>query len=126
MNLRPTDLAMFEQLRIPAALVELAGIERVTNHDARENYGIKGGGDMAGIAFPYFDPGTMANGRRRNYARIRRDYPEVEDGKTKKKYVAPYGDPKHFYFPPCPCWSFRARSPCSVHVFSSRFCRRTD
>ncbi len=102
MNLRPTDLAMFEQLRIPAALVKLAGIERVSNHDARETYGIKGGGDMAGIVFPYFDPESMTNGRRRHYVRIRRDCPEMEDGKAKKKYVAPYGDAKHFYFPPCP------------------------
>jgi len=93
---------MFEQLRIPPELVELAGIERVSNHDARETYGIKGGGDMAGIVFPYFDPESMTNGRRRHYARIRRDHPEMEDGKAKKKYVAPYGDPKHFYFPPCP------------------------
>ena len=102
MNLRPADLAMFDKLRIPADLVELAGIERVTNHDARETYGIKGGGDMAGILFPYFDPESMANGRRRTYIRIRRDYPEMEDGKARKKYVSPYGDPKHFYFPPCP------------------------
>ena len=102
MNLRPADLAMFEKFRIPLELVEQAAIERVSNHDARETYGIKGGGDMAGVAFPYFNPEAMANGRRRHYVRIRRDHPEIEDGREKKKYVAPYGDRKHFYFPPCP------------------------
>jgi hypothetical protein len=57
---------------------------------------------MAGIAFPYFDPETMSNGRRRIYVRIRRDHPEIEDGRPKKKYIAPWGDRKRFYFPPTP------------------------
>lgn len=43
-DLRPADLEMFQKLGIPEELLELAGIERVTNHDAREVYGIKGGG----------------------------------------------------------------------------------
>jgi hypothetical protein len=34
--------------------------------------------------------------------RIRRDHPDIEYGKEKKKYVAPYGDRKHLYFPPRP------------------------
>src|SRR5437879_3619461 len=102
MNLRPSDIAMFGKLRVPPELLERAGIVRVTDREAREHYGIRGSGDMSGIAFQYFEPSTMSNGRRRWYVRIRRDHPEIEDGKQKKKYVAPYGDRKHLYFPPTP------------------------
>jgi hypothetical protein len=100
-DLTAVDLEMFAKLRILPKLLEHAGIVRVTDREARETYGISGGGDMAGIAFPYFDPGTMSNGRRRTYVRIRRDHPEpVENGKPTKKYVCPYGDRKRVYFPP--------------------------
>lgn len=95
--LTQADMEDFAKLSIPAELPGLAGIVRVTDREARDTYGIKGGGDIAGI--PYFDPETMSNGRRRMYVRIRRDNPELEDGKPKKKYVAPYGDCKRFYFP---------------------------
>jgi hypothetical protein len=101
-NLTTSDLEVFAKLRILPELLERAGIVRVTDREAREEFGVRGSGDMAGIAFQYFDPGTMANGRRRNYVRIRRDFPEMEDGREKKKYVAPYGDRKRFYFPPTP------------------------
>jgi hypothetical protein len=101
-NLREADLAGFARLRIPPELLAEAGVCRVTDAEARDVYGIRGGGDMSGIAFPYFEPSTMSNGRRRWYVRIRRDHPNLEDGKEKKKYVAPYGDRKHLYFPPRP------------------------
>jgi hypothetical protein len=101
-NLAATDVEMFGKLRIPSELVERAGIVRVTDREARDEFGIRGSGDMAGVAFPYFAPETMTNGRRRNYVRIRRDHPEIEDGKPRKKYVAPYGDRNHLYFPPTP------------------------
>jgi putative DNA primase/helicase len=99
-NLTRLDLEAFARLTIPEELITLAGVERVTDREARDVYGIKGSGDMAGIAFPYFDPETMSNGHRRVYVRIRRDH--LEDGKPKKKYVAPYGDRKRLYFPPTP------------------------
>jgi hypothetical protein len=101
-NLTDADVASFARMGIPTELIEQARIKRITDAEARGEFGIRGGGDMAGIAFPYFEPATMANGRRRWYVRIRRDHPELEDGKEKKKYVAPYGDRKHFYFPPVP------------------------
>lgn len=101
-NLAAVDLEAFAKLRIPSELLEFAGIVRVTDREARETYGISGGGDMAGIAFPYFDPETKSNRRRRTYVRIRRDHPELEDGKPKKKYIAPWGDRKRLYFPPTP------------------------
>jgi putative DNA primase/helicase len=96
------DLEMFAKLGIPAGLLERAGVLRVSDYEARQEFGIRGSGDMAGIAFPYFDPQTMHNGRHRCYVRIRRDHPDVEDGKQHKKYVCPYGDRKHLYFPPTP------------------------
>ena len=33
-------------------------------------------------------------------ARVRRDNPEIEDGKIKDKYISAYGDGRHLYFPP--------------------------
>src|SRR5215813_13871071 len=100
--LRDADVEVFRQLGISLDIIERVGIERVTDAEAREKYGIRGSGNMAGIAFPYFDPTTMSNGRRRHFVRIRRDFPDIEDGKEKKKYICPYGDRKHLYFPPTP------------------------
>ena len=60
-NLTAADLAMFSRLGIPVELLSQAHIERVTDRDAREKYGIKGAGDMGGIVFPYINP---AEGRR--------------------------------------------------------------
>jgi hypothetical protein len=51
---------------------------------------------MRGIVFPYFSPVTG----RRVTARLRRDNPEIEDGKEKDKYISAYGDGRHLYFPP--------------------------
>jgi Protein of unknown function (DUF3987)/Domain of unknown function (DUF3854) len=93
---RPSDLANFGRFRIPLELLERAQVERVTDPEAREKYGITGHCDMAGIVFPYFDPNTG----HRVTARLRRDNPEVEDGKEKNKYISSYGDRKHLYFPP--------------------------
>src|SRR6478672_1255656 len=70
------DIKTFSSLRIPMELITRAGVERVTNHDARAKYGIRSHGDLTGIVFPYFDP---ANGQRRT-ARLRRDNPEIESG----------------------------------------------
>ena len=67
MNLLPKDLHMFVQLRVPIELLEAAGIERVTDREARELLGPCSSGDMSGIHFPYFEPISMSNGRRRWY-----------------------------------------------------------
>jgi Protein of unknown function (DUF3987)/Domain of unknown function (DUF3854) len=66
-------------------------------YEARGKYGITGHGDMAGIVFPYFDPNTG----HRVTARLRRDNPEVEDGKEKNKYISAYGDRKHLHEAHC-------------------------
>ena len=75
--LTPTDLAAFSCLRIPLDLLLLAGVQRVTDHEAREKYGIRGPAtsDMSGIVFPYFNVATGA----RVTARVRRDNPETPD-----------------------------------------------
>jgi putative DNA primase/helicase len=97
MNLLPRDMEMFAKFHIPESLVEAAKIERVDDSDARERFGIRTSGDMAGLIFPYYL--TNSNGHRVT-ARLRRDHPDVEDGKPKRKYVSPYGDRPHLYFPP--------------------------
>ena len=96
--LTPTDLAAFSRLGIPLDLLLLAGVQRITDQEAREKYGIRGpvSSDMSGIVFPYFSFVTGA----RVTARLRRDNPEIEEGKEKNKYISAYGDRKHLYFPP--------------------------
>ena len=90
------DIKTFSSLRTPIDLITRAGVERVTNHDARAKYGIRSHGDLTGIVFPYFDP---ANGQRRT-ARLRRDNPEIENGRPKNKYISAFGDRRHLYFVP--------------------------
>jgi len=97
-SLLPKDLAEFEKLRIPTSLLADARIQRVTDAEARSEYGITGPvtHSMSGVLFPYYSPVTGY----RTTARLRRDHPEIDDGKPKGKYLAPYGDPRHLYFPP--------------------------
>jgi hypothetical protein len=95
-KLTPADLEMFKRIGVGAELLEMAGVYRVTDAEARENFGISRQGDMSGIAFPYFDPLTDD----RVTARIRRDHPDMDvEGKTENKYISPYGDNPHLYFP---------------------------
>src|SRR5438477_7901531 len=53
---------------------------------------------MSGIAYPYFPP--VSGNEHRWTARLRRDNPDLENGKAKRKYVCPYGDHRHLFFPP--------------------------
>ena len=87
---------MFRRLGIDPELLERASVKRVTDAEARQEYGITGPGEMDGIVFPYFSP---MDGVRRT-CRVRRDHPEMESGKTKRKYVVAYGDRRHLYFVP--------------------------
>src|ERR1035441_10252007 len=93
--LTPADLEMFRRLRIDRELLGRAGIERVTDQEARQKFGLNGTGDNAGIVFPYVD----AVGIRRT-CRLRRDHPDMEGGKPVKKYLVPYGDRRHAYIVP--------------------------
>lgn len=92
---------MFVQFRIEPAMLEAAGVESVKDVEARDKYGFTQHGDLSGVIFPYFVPAPNGNGsHHRVTARLRRDHPEVEDGKPKNKYICPFGDVRHLYFPP--------------------------
>lgn len=91
------DLKAFAALGIPPDLLERAGVHRVTDVEARELLAAtKRCGDLAGIVFPYVYPTTG----QRVTCRLRRDHPEIENGKPKDKYLCPFGDVRHLYFPP--------------------------
>ena len=96
MNLTPTDLATHAALGIPADMLERAQVRRVNDLDARERLTTKHPGDLAGILYPYLHP---KNGHATT-CRLRRDRPEMEDGKPRDKYLSAYGDRKRLYFPP--------------------------
>lgn len=98
MNLSRADLETFARLGIGSGLLERAGIERVSDAEARSKYGITGSSSMdaGGVVFPYVDPLT----EKRHTARIRRDRPEIEDGKPRRKYLSAYGDRRHLYLVP--------------------------
>jgi hypothetical protein len=88
---------MFARLRIPAELVAEADIRRVDHGEACVILSTHRWPDVAGILFPYVDPKTG----RAVTSRVRRDHPEIDcDGKPKNKYLSPYGDRRHLYFPP--------------------------
>jgi P4 family phage/plasmid primase-like protien len=99
-NLRPSDLAMFARLGISPELLTQASIRRVTDEEARADFGFNSSGGNSGIVFPYINPATGF----RATARLRRDHPEIEieDGKEnpKNKYVIPALDKRHLYFVP--------------------------
>ena len=97
-NLTADDLSMFARLGILPELLAAAGVLRVTDAEARRDYGMKFDvvADLGGIVFPYPSPVTG----NRTTARVRRDHPEIVDGKPKNKYISGWGDPRHLYFPP--------------------------
>lgn len=93
------DFEMFARLRIPPALLVEARVQRVSDKEARNDYGMQFAAmaDLRGIIFPYYIPPVDY----RVGARVRRDHPEVDiDGKIRNKYISAYGDRKHLYFPP--------------------------
>ncbi len=97
-TLSERDVQGFACIGVPPDLLVEAHIERVSDRDAREVFGIRGpaSSNMAGILFPYC---SCVTGQRVT-ARVRRDNPEIEDGKPKDKYISAYGDGRHLYFPP--------------------------
>ncbi len=97
MNLTRADVARFDRFRIPAELIEAAQIRRVTDREAHD-LGIRFRGDLSGIAFP-IDGVTGITGYR-----VRRDKPEIEDGKPKGKYVLSMDRPALYLTPTTSQW----------------------
>jgi hypothetical protein len=82
------------RFRIPADLLERAGVRSVSDFEVRELFGINGhyrGHDLAGILFPYLSP---LDGRRTG-GRVRLDCPLSGSG----KYLSEPGC-RHIFFPP--------------------------
>jgi P4 family phage/plasmid primase-like protien len=93
-SLTATDRQMFARFKVSAAMVEGAGIYRVDDAQARALH-IRGR-NLAGIVFPYLDPNTDDIVT----VRVRRDHPEMEDGKPVCKYLCPTGDKRTLYVLP--------------------------
>src|SRR5262249_14603742 len=89
-----TDCDRFNGFRIPDALIELHQIRRVTDYEARNDCGIHAvkDGDLSGMVYPVFGRDHLIKAYR-----IRRDNPEIEDGKPKNKWVYST-DPLHVFF----------------------------
>ena len=71
-----------------------AGVVRVDDAEARERLASRHAGDLSGISYPY-----LRNGHAVGY-RVRRDHPEIENGKPANKFLSSYGDRRRLYFPP--------------------------
>jgi len=90
---------MFARYGLGPDLLALAHVIRVTDGEARRLFGMTFSGDLSGLAFPYF--ALDSNGVRRLMARIRRDHPEMKDGKPDNKYISESGITyKRLYFVP--------------------------
>lgn len=100
-SLTSQDLASLERSFITLEVARRAGLFRVDSAEGAALVGRNGGGDYAGVVFPYIWPGEVEP---REF-RLRRDRPELErkgDGalKPKDKYLAPPGRGNLAYIPP--------------------------
>lgn len=95
-GLSPEDIALHAKLRISPSTLEAFGVRRVDDVTAREALALGKSryGDMGGVVYPYFIPGQASPVTHR----LRRDHPEIENGKPKNKYLSGYGDRRHLYF----------------------------
>lgn len=89
------DLRAFLRLWVGPDLLAANGVIRVTDEESRREFGFNGHGDASGIIFPYYDWQTG----RRVTCRLRRDHPEIQDGKPARKYLAPAGDRRKLFVP---------------------------
>jgi uncharacterized protein DUF3631/uncharacterized protein DUF3854 len=91
-GLLPADLQAIAKLGIPESLLEQNDITRVTDDEARA-LGFGGSGCLSGILYKHFHPLTDAC---RTY-RLRLDFPPMENGKPKGKYLCLAGR-QYLYF----------------------------
>jgi hypothetical protein len=97
--LTPTDVQAHTDLGISPEMLKRAQVQRVSDYEARDLLAMHGWPatqKLDGVLYPYFAP---QNGHVTT-RRLRRDHPEIENGKPKNKYLSGYGDHKHLYFPP--------------------------
>lgn len=78
-SLRSADIELHRGLGISVDLLAGAHIRRVTDVETRQLLSSRHLGDLAGIAYPYLDPQTGAAVT----CRVRRDHPEIENGKPR-------------------------------------------
>ncbi len=94
--LSPADITAHQHLGITPAMLALAQIRRVDDREARDSLTSQHPGVLSGLLYPYLHPLT---GLSSTY-RLRRDHPEMENGKPKDKYLSAWGDARRVYFPP--------------------------
>jgi P4 family phage/plasmid primase-like protien len=93
--LTPDDFASLAMRWIDPETAARQYLRRVNSIDGSAAMGRNGAGDFAGLLIPNVWPGSDYI---REY-RLRRDHPEIENGKPKMKYVAPPGRGNLLYFP---------------------------
>jgi putative DNA primase/helicase len=93
--LTPDDLAALAARWIDGETAARQLIRRVNAIDGSAIVGRNGAGNFAGLSIPNVWPGAD---HIREY-RLRRDHPEIENGKVRMKYVAPPGRGNLLYFP---------------------------
>ena len=97
MKLTLDDIATLERSYITREIAAAAGLYRVTSIEGRDIVGRRGGGDYAGVVYPYRAPGT----RDVVLHRLRLDSPPVDaNGKVEHKYLTAPGARNHLYIPP--------------------------
>jgi predicted P-loop ATPase len=97
-KLTADDIAALERAYITPEIAAAAGLYRVTSIEGRDIVGRRGGGDYAGVVYPYFAPKTHDV----VLHRLRLDSPPVDvDGKVAHKYLTAPGARNHLYIPPC-------------------------
>ena len=95
---RPLTVADFEALAarwIDRQTAEQQFLRRVTALEGSAAIGRNGAGNFSGLLIPNVWPGSDCI--REN--RLRRDHPDIENGKTARKYMSPPGRGNLLYFP---------------------------
>jgi hypothetical protein len=93
--LTPADVAALASRWIDPETAAQQLLSRVNTIDGSAAMGRNGVGNFAGLLIPNVWPGSD---HIREY-RLRRDHPEIENGKPKMKYLAPPGRGNLLYFP---------------------------
>jgi hypothetical protein len=93
--LEERDHRALENRWINRELAERMHIRRVDSFTGAELMGKNGSGRYEGLIIPYVAPGDH---HVREY-RLKRDHPEIENGKPKNKYLSPPGRGNMLYFP---------------------------